>query len=402
MSVGSSSTVPPSIRSEPTEVVSEEVRLPTLKKWFNVIKSFLIREKLLTILLILYLIICLLTLGRTLNPPKYVDFRTIALITSLLLVSRGIEASGIFTLLSIKMVTLSRGSLPTLFTFVILLTAASAALVMNDTSLFIYVPLVITLSRVLGVDRALLATLVTIAANVGSSLTPIGNPQNIIIWQHYGVSFYGFIIKLLPFTALGMTILITYSLILSKRLCVRRYSLTVPPGVRINYPLLITSSPLLVANLLFAHLGMHYFALLVTALSLLAIRREVVLRTDYPLILIFILMFADFRGIASLIRFNYPLLGSALGIVVISSLLSQLVSNVPATILLIDSVSRWGTLAVGVNLGGTGFILGSLANVITIRLGGVSLKDFHRYELPYFLVLMGATLSLVGTHVYVP
>ncbi len=113
-------------------------------------------------------------------------------------------------------------------------------------------------------------------------------------------------------------------------------------------------------------------------------------------------MFADFRGIASLIRFNYPLLGSALGIVVISSLLSQLVSNVPATILLIDSVSRWDTLAVGVNLGGTGFILGSLANVITIRLGGVSLKDFHRYELPYFLVLMGATLSLVGTHVYVP
>ncbi len=259
MSVGSSSTVPPSIRSEPTEVVSEEVRLPTLKKWFNVIKSFLIREKLLTILLILYLIICLLTLGRTLNLPKYVDFRTIALITSLLLVSRGIEASGIFTSLSIKILTLSRGSLPTLFTFVILLTAASAALVMNDTSLFIYVPLVITLSRVLGVDRALLATLVTIAANVGSSLTPIGNPQNIIIWQHYGVSFYGFIIKLLPFTALGMTILITYSLILSKRLCARRYSLTVPPGVRINYPLLITSSSLLVANLLFAHLGVKLF-----------------------------------------------------------------------------------------------------------------------------------------------
>ncbi len=395
-------TEKPSIRSEPTEVISEVTEVPTFKKLLNLIKSFLIKEKLLTILLILYLITCLLTSGNLLNLPKYVDFRAIALITSLLLVSRGIEASGVFTSLSIRLITLSRGSLPTLITLIILITASSAALVMNDTSLFIYVPLVLTLSRVLGINKALLATLVTIAANVGSSLTPIGNPQNIIIWQHYGISFTGFIVKLAPFTALGMTLLITYSLILCRRLGISEYSLTKPPMVRINYPLLITSSSLLIANLLLAHLGMHYFALLVTTLLLLVIRREVVLRADYPLIVIFILMFADFRGISSIIRFNSSLLSNCLVIIIASSLLSQLVSNVPATILLLDSVSRWGALAVGVNLGGTGFILGSLANVITIRLGGVSLREFHKYELPYFLALMSATLVLVSTHVYVP
>jgi len=395
------SKAPPRVRSE-YGLVSYVESVPLRRKLASLIKSFIIKEKLLTILIILYLITLVLTSGAVANLPKYVDFRAIALITSLLLISRGIESSGVFTLASIKLLTASRGSLTNLLILTSLITAGTAALVMNDTSLFIYVPLVVTMSRLLGIDKALLATVVTIAANVGSSLTPIGNPQNVIIWQHYGVGFSDFVATLAPFTALGMSLLIAYVAVLSRGLGLGRYLVRAPPPVRVNYSVLTTSSALLVANLVLAHLGMHYFALAVTVAVLLVIRREVVLRADYPLIAMFILMFADFRGLASVINIKYPLLSTSLGTVVVATLLSQVVSNVPATILLIDSVSKWGALAVGVNLGGTGFILGSLANVITIRLGGVSVREFHKYELPYFTILTLATLALVATHTYLP
>ncbi|MCE4628147.1 MAG: hypothetical protein F7C34_03245, partial [Desulfurococcales archaeon] len=121
---------------------------------------------------------------------------------------------------------------------------------------------------------------------------------------------------------------------------------------------------------------------------------------DYLLILIFVLIFVDFDEISSLLK---PLLGGALfssgtHIILVSAVLSQLISNVPATILLINHVppARWVSLAVGVNLGGIGLLTGSMANIIAVRLGGLDARAYHRVAVPLFALLLIIVLVLSG------
>ncbi len=78
---------------------------------------------------------------------------------------------------------------------------------MNDTAILVYAPMAASFSRLCGYPLAALVTYVTIAANVGSALTPFGNPQNLIIWAHYDPSMSEFILAMAPFTAAGLVIL---------------------------------------------------------------------------------------------------------------------------------------------------------------------------------------------------
>ncbi|RLG83267.1 MAG: hypothetical protein DRO39_08655 [Thermoprotei archaeon] len=102
---------------------------------------------------------------------------------------------------------------------------------------------------------------------------------------------------------------------------------------------------------------------------------------DIPLLAVFALMFLDFGELATLLHnLLNPFLTSPLITMLVAVTLSQAISNVPATIILSSAPRKlWRYIAIGVNLGGTGFILGSLANLILLRLTRVGLRDYHRY-----------------------
>ena len=134
--------------------------------------------------------------------------------------------------------------------------------------------------------------------------------------------------------------------------------------------------------------------ILVLAIFLIAYRR-VLARIDWALILVFVLMFVDMRLIAqepTVHAFIEQLeLDNAQRLYLTGVAISQLISNVPAAILLAEYSNDWRLIAYAVNVGGFGFILGSLANIIALRMAhdNRAWLTFHAFSLPFLLVVSG-------------
>ena len=263
--------------------------------------------------------------------------------------------------------------------------AFTSSLIMNDTAMLVFIPLVALTSELSGADRARVVTLSTIAANVGSALTPVGNPQNVIIWQKYGLSFGVFIWAMFPFVLLWLLILLLFVLsVEDKKLKIRSI-----PAVRLKKDALLSAAFLIGADVILAETGRSLWTFPLTLVVVLLFSKEALLAFDWVLVLTFALIFVDFGEVSSIIAslgLHFP--GGGVPLLLASSLLSQAVSNVPSTVLLIGAKPEWLPLAVGVNAGGTGLIIGSLANLIAVRIAGISLRDFHKISVPYFLAAL--------------
>lgn len=258
---------------------------------------------------------------------------------------------------------------------------------MNGTSLFIFIPLILTISRISGLNVEDLLILTTIGVNVGSALTPIGNPQNIILWQYFHVGFVEFIAFMLPFAMIGLALLTIQIILTVKGGCV---GLNHIPPIRLDRKLLLASTTLLILVIVLSQFKLQILALIITFIVLLIVKRDIIWYADYVLILIFTLMFIDFGELSKILQAHHMIsrLHGGLEALLISSGLSQVISNVPATITLIGNVRDWRALALGVNVGGTGFIIGSLANLITLRLSNVRVSKFLKHSIPYFIALL--------------
>ena len=364
-----------------------------MSKQLRRILDLLRRDVLFSALLVLYLALVAITRGEALHLRSLVDTEALSLICSVMLVSAILEESGAFSYLAARAVRASGGSLTKLLLYLSLLSALSASVVMNDTAMFIYVPVAVAASSMTGAETALLVAIIAISANIGSSLTPIGNPQNIIIWRHYRIGFVFFVTAMAPFVAAGLVLLSAY-IVLAGAKGARGYP--APPPVRLETRLLVPSLVCLVAIILLAETGYPYLGLLVAVVAALLTRPRILLSIDYLLLASFALMFIDFHILGELLA---PVLSrfTSLGTVptiLLATGLSQLVSNVPATILLLNHVKAWRPLAYGVNLGGVGLVTGSLANLIAIRLSGISVNKLHRYLLPYFAILLALVVLL--------
>ncbi len=331
-------------------------------------------------------------LRRTL---KIVDYESLAAIISLFMLSRGLELSGIFNRVAPKIIMLSNGSESRLLISMIIIVALSSSIIMNDTAMFIFIPLILMISKIAQMNVTKAVTLIAISANVGSALTPIGNPQNIIIWRTYGIPVHEFVVNMVPYVSVWIVLLLLFAYVTRTAEPIRTFTM---PKIRVNRLLLATSLTLLVMDVILIQLGYAFIGLLITSGVLLVVGRETILSLDVVLIVIFALIFVDFREL-SYIMASHKIMPSQINpmmSVIMSAGLSQMISNVPATVLLTSSVKpEWMPLTVGVNLGGTGIIIGSLANFIAVRISGISLKDFHKYSLPYFMFAFLFTLVLV-------
>ncbi|WP_335324042.1 SLC13 family permease [Thermococcus cleftensis] len=325
--------------------------------------------------------------GRT---PGLVDWRSLALITSLILVSKGLELSGVFTRLSIRLISLSGGSERKLMLLLIPIIALSSAVIMNDTAMLVFIPLVVITARLAGINTARAVTLSAIAANVGSALTPIGNPQNIIIWNAYGISFLGFVRAMLLPVGIWLAVLLLFTLTIREG----PVSIGRLPPVAVKRRLFVASLGLLVSDVILAEAGRGLWTLPLTLVVLLIAGREALLGFDWALVLTFAFIFIDFSEIAGLLS-DLTLPAGGLGLFLASAGLSQLISNVPATVVLLTSRPDWLPLTLGVNIGGTGIIVGSLANLIALRISGIGMADFHRFSIPYFLVALVISILII-------
>lgn len=224
--------------------------------------------------------------------------------------------------------------------------------------------------------------------NAGSLLTPIGNPQNILLWGRSGLSFPAFIGQMLPLAAAMMlTLLALCWFCFPRSVSTIRVATGRPPGGQ------SWSGAAWRSMGSFDRLRAEAGAVGTGAdrAGFLLLARAVIIHVDWTLLLVFMAMFIDVHLLTQLPALQHALNGvgqlSAGGLWLTSIGLSQFISNVPATILLLNYVPPSVLLAWAVNVGGFGLLPGSLANLIALRMAGDRRIwwRFHIYSLPMLL-----------------
>jgi Na+/H+ antiporter NhaD/arsenite permease-like protein len=323
--------------------------------------------------------------------PALVDWQTVMTLAGLLILTKAIEYSGLLTWAAHRLVHHIHSERALAF-LLVAMAAALATVVTNDVALFVVVPLVLSLNKLTPLPLKRLVIVIALAVNAGSVLTPLGNPQNLFLWQLSGVAFARFVAALAPLCILLMVMLFALVACLFKPRPLDLSTDTAPHPV--DRALAAVAVLLFAAFVLLADAHQAGIALAGVAAGFLIWRTRIVLKIDWLLLLIFVLMFIVLRSAAAL-PWIHHLIGSlalqtTMRSYVAAAVLSQAISNVPAAIVLAGFTHDWRAVAFGVSVGGFGVAIGSLANLIAVRLSnerGVWLP-FHLISLPFWLVAL--------------
>ena len=337
----------------------------------------------------LLLVLTLSSPERVSQYPALVDWPTIAALLGLLIVTKGIEVSGALHALAHRVLTYLQ-SQRALALFLVGSAALLATVLTNDIALFIIVPLTIALQRVTDVPVSQLVIFESLAVNVGSALTPIGNPQNLFLWQLSHTSFLHFLAGMVPLVSILWSLLLLWTVVAFHPTPITVRSQDTPP--RVNKRLLLLSLALYGPFVVSIEWHQPLLGAAVVLLCYLLSFPAVVRQIDWVLLLVFILMFLDLRLVANLaiIQTGMQHIGLTVPtrLFLVGVVASQLISNVPAAILLAHYSPDWLVIAYAVTVGGFGLVMGSLANLIALRLA----QDprlwlrFHGYSVPFLLL----------------
>ena len=341
----------------------------------------------------------------------YPDYRTIALLFCLMIIVAGFQSLGIFRMLGHFLITRA-GSIRGLSVVMILLCFFSSMVITNDVTLITFVPFTILVLRMSGrVERILkLVVLETIAANLGSMATPIGNPQNLYLYSISDLTAGEFMQAVLPYAGLSL-ILLVIVVFVGKDEPLLDVSVKDEPEKRAEkkagrvlgqaMPLLI----LLILCLLVVFRILPYQPVLICViLVILVIKRKLYLSVDYFLLLTFLCFFVFIGNMKRIPQVSEFLVSAVQGRELLAGILtSQIISNVPAAILLSGFSSDYSALLTGVNLGGLGTLIASLASMISFKFfvkeypdkKVAFLKVFTIWNL-LFLLVLAAEAFLIG------
>ena len=318
----------------------------------------------------------------------YMDLRVLCLLLCLMAVVAGFGSCGAFTTLAYALLRRCRRG-GVLGLVLVMLPFFTSMLVTNDVALLTFVPFTILLLGQMGCEKALIPTLVlqTVAANLGSMATPVGNPQNLYLYGYYALEPAQFFSAVLPLTALSFVGLAVASLfLLPKRL----------PRVEMAEEHLHDTEKLLIYGALFVlcltavFRWMHYAVVtVIVVLVLCLLNRSLLKKVDYPLLVTFVCFFilsGNLGRMEAVHEFLRSLLERSTLLTSLGA--SQVISNVPAAVLLSEFSSDWRGLLQGVNIGGLGTPCASLASLITLKLymGGAKKASVGRFLLVFTLV----------------
>ena len=296
----------------------------------------------------------------------YFDLKTLSCLFTVLAIVCALGNQRFFYTLAEKIVKRFRNARLAALA-IIYITFIGSMLIANDMALLTFLPLgyFVLISSHKEKYMCPLFILQNIAANLGGMLTPFGNPQNLYIYSKFNVDTAKFMLTMLPPFLLSVTLITLVAIILIKP------EPLVFSGVERRLPKLRISVYLVIfafAILCVFKLVPYYYALAVTVPALLIMDRRALLQVDYGLLLTFVFFFI-FAGNMSRIPAVRELFSSLLdkSTLVVSALSCQVISNVPTAILLSEFTESWRPLLLGVNIGGVGTLISSLASLITFK-----------------------------------
>ncbi len=341
-----------------------------------------VKKEIVLVISILAALVALLIARPKESIGRFIDWRTLAILFCLMLVVGALRNMGVLESLAKALINRTK-TLRGLFMVLLIVTFLLSMFITNDVALITFVPFSIAVLTIVGKTELmiLLVVLQTIAANLGSMLTPIGNPQNLFLYGLAGMKAGEFVLLMLPYTlvSLGIIIACVMGIKNSRTASMVSINTATEEGIkdeeRASSKWFLRKSEFYVLVILFlmavltvAHLIPLWITFVVISLCVLIMDFKAFKKVDYSLLATFIFLFifvgcmkeidafAGFLG--NLVEGNEMLTGLAS---------SQIISNVPAAILLSGFTTAYKPLIVGVNIGGLGTLIASMASLISFK-----------------------------------
>lgn len=323
---------------------------------------------------------------------SYVDMSTMGCLFCLLAAVRTLRNGGAFEVAGAQVVRLFSNTRACV-TSLVALCFFGSMVITNDAALLTFLPLTYLVLSATGELSLLIKTftLQTIAANLGGMILPFGNPQNLYLYTYYTIPTEEFVLTMLPPFVVSLVLIAVCCCVIPKRPLVLKGEGATADKKRLGIGILVFM--LALAGILRWLPWVLSAAAIV--LVLLCFDRSALKRLDWRLLLTFVAFFifagnvARMPQVGSLIQacMSWSEFGTAVG-------MSQVISNVPAAIVLSQFTQAWQPLLLGVNIGGVGTPLGSLASLITIneytRLRPAEVGSFMTKFLAYNVAFLGA------------
>lgn len=318
---------------------------------------------------VLVIAVTLAILSSFISIPKlsYIDFKVLILLFNLMVVVAAFKELKVLDSIAIGLLkkcnTYTSISLALVF-----ITFISSMIVTNDVALITFVPLSIVIARKANINVLKIVIFQTLAANLGSSFTPMGNPQNLFIYSFYNLSPIDFFKITLPIVVLAVLFLV---LLVFKD---KKMNLSLDlEDVKIDNKrdVYLFGGLFLIILLSVFHVIDYKVTFLITIVMVLILNKKLFSQVDYSLLITFIGFFIFVGNISTMDvvkNFMEGILNSPKSTFLASVLSSQVISNVPATMLLSGFTNHFKELLLGVNIGGMGTLIASLASVISYKI----------------------------------
>ena len=318
---------------------------------------------------VLVIAVTLAILSSFISIPKlsYIDFKVLILLFNLMVVVAAFKELKVLDSIAIGLLkkcnTYTSISLALVF-----ITFISSMIVTNDVALITFVPLSIVIARKANINVLKIVVFQTLAANLGSSFTPMGNPQNLFIYSFYNLSPIDFFKITLPIVILAVLCLV---LLVFKD---KKMNLSLDlEDVKIDNKrdVYLFGGLFLIILLSVFHVIDYKVTFLITIVMVLILNKKLFSQVDYSLLITFIGFFIFVGNISTMDvvkNFMEGILNSPKSTFLASVLSSQVISNVPATMLLSGFTNHFKELLLGVNIGGMGTLIASLASVISYKI----------------------------------
>ena len=318
---------------------------------------------------VLVIAVTLAILSSFISMPKlsYIDFKVLILLFNLMVVVAAFKELKFLDCIAIGLLkkcnTYTSISLALVF-----ITFISSMIVTNDVALITFVPLSIVIARKANINVLKIVIFQTLAANLGSSFTPMGNPQNLFIYSFYNLSPIDFFKITFPIVILAVLFLV---LLVFKD---KKMNLSLDlEDVKIDNKrdVYLFGGLFLIILLSVFHVIDYKVTFLITIVMVLILNKKLFSQVDYSLLITFIGFFIFVGNISTMDvvkNFMEGILNSPKSTFLASVLSSQVISNVPATMLLSGFTDHFKELLLGVNIGGMGTLIASLASVISYKI----------------------------------
>lgn len=327
----------------------------------------------------------------------YIDFKSLAILWGLMVVVAGLSKNGLFEYIAQLLLSKTK-RIWQLNLVLILLPFILSMLITNDVALLTFVPFSIYI--LIGIDKKDMLipviTFQTVAANLGSMMTPIGNPQNLYLYGLSDMKVGEFILLMLPYTMLALVLLVIGVFVQKGKLDV------IPKGIidkisknsdkekgstlyTILYGILFVIAVLSVA---FPKIIVYQMVVVLVLITVFIIDKKSLLKVDYALLFTFIGFFIFTGNLGRLNWFSKAIKIVVKGHEVLAGIISsQFISNVPAALLLSGFTSNIPKLIVGVNIGGLGTLIASMASLISYKLLAHNYNELKGKYLIYFSIV---------------